>query len=66
MREPKIILTSSVEPEERSTGYEGKTLKAVVDNWLYHPVFHERISAGNEVRKRFLVRFPRPDWFKEA
>lgn len=50
---------------ERKTGYEDKTLKVIILNWLYHPTPADRISAGAELRKRFLKAHPRPDWLPE-
>lgn len=51
--------------EDRITGYEGKILRVVIENWLYHPDAKERIIAGTEIRKRFHKTFPTPDWLKE-
>lgn len=50
---------------DRYTGYEAKILRAVIENWLYHPDPQERILAGVEVRKRMQQRFPRPTWLPE-
>lgn len=52
-------------PDERITGYEGKPLKVVIINWLYHPEPDARIGAGVEMRKRLIKAFPRPDWLPE-
>jgi hypothetical protein len=48
----------------RETGYEGKTLRVVIENWLYHPEVKERICASAELRKRLQKAFPVPSWVK--
>lgn len=50
---------------DRETGYEHKSLRAVIENWLYNQDVRERIRASAEVRKRFTKTFPTPSWVKE-
>lgn len=50
---------------ERKTGYEDKTLKTVILNWLWHPTPADRIAAGSELRKRMIKHHPRPEWLPE-
>jgi len=45
--------------------YEPKSWRIVIENWLWNPDPHERISAGVEIRRRMVKVFPEPDWVKQ-
>ncbi len=47
------------------TGFEGKSLKAIIINWLYHPDFQTRVDAMIELRKHFRRVWPMPDWMRK-
>ncbi len=54
-------------PTEEPTGFEEKTLKAVILNWLYNdedPIVW--LSAHRELRKRLRKAHPKPDWARES
>lgn len=48
----------------KATGFEGKTLKSVIQNWLYNPDMDIVVDASREMRRRFSKSWPRPDWLK--
>lgn len=47
------------------TGYEEKSLRTVIENWLYNPDKDARVWALVELRLRFTKTFPRPDYLTE-
>jgi hypothetical protein len=47
------------------TGFERKTLRVTIENWLYHPDVKVRIAAATEVRARLSKSFPRPSYLQE-
>lgn len=44
------------------TGFESKSFKTIIENWLYHPEFQVRVDAMIEMRKRFRKTYKFPDW----
>lgn len=47
-----------------TTGFEAKTMRQCIENWLYTHDMQIRVDASLELRKRFAKVFPRPDWVK--
>lgn len=45
------------------TGFEHKTLRQVIENWLYADII-TAFYAEAELRKRFAKSFPEPEWAK--
>jgi hypothetical protein len=50
---------------QETTGYEGKTLRAVIYAWLYCSNPTLSLLATAELRKRLMKGFKRPDWMTE-
>lgn len=47
------------------TGFEGKSLKTTIINWLYTKDINIRVDASLEMRRYFLRIWKKPDWFTE-
>jgi hypothetical protein len=52
------------QPTIEVTGFEGKPIRVVIENWLYHTDLSVLMSATAELRKRFSKTFQRPEWAK--
>ena len=50
------------QPDLGPTGFEEKSFKTTIENWLYHPEFQVRLSAMIELRKRFRKTYKFPEW----
>ena len=44
------------------TGFEGKSLRCVIENWLYNQDTGVLFMASLELRRRLQRTFPRPSW----
>jgi hypothetical protein len=47
---------------ESPTGFEGKLLKVVIQNWLYSDDISVVMDTTTELRRRFSKVFTRPTW----
>ena len=47
------------------TGFEQKTLRAVIEAFLWTSDVELMTDASCELRRRLAKTFPCPDWFKE-
>jgi hypothetical protein len=57
--------TFDAQSSQTLTGFEQKTLRVVIENWLYHEDLGIVMDAATELRRRFSKTFPRPAWTVE-
>lgn len=48
------------------TGFEGKSLRVIIENWLYTGDEATRVAAALELRKFFRRTFQCPEWAKST
>ena len=53
---------TATEPPLHVTGFEKKSLRVVIENWLYTEDLSVLMDATSELRRRFRKTFPRPAW----
>lgn len=53
-------MTNHYTPVE--TGFEQKSLRCVIENWLYNPDTKVLFMSSFELRRRLMKAFRRPDW----